>query len=375
MAPPSIHYVSHFWCSGYGTAARRLFLALDDLGVPLKWSPIEFREHNPLLSEDQPTVTGLDDFRSVEMEADVLVIHSVPEIAPHLRHLQPRSAVVLHTVWEHEALQPHWPELINACDGVIVPTHWNAKAFRRAGVTIPIEVVPHVASTDAADTAWLQQPPISTGDAFLVHSIAEWSIRKTPWLSLEAFARAFDNDGALMVMRTNAYANGDTPFPPGPPDKRQLTSWWTADLLHRHHPTSRVNLVSQTRSDEEIQGLHRRSNCWISLPHAEGWNLGAFDAAAAGATVITTAFGGPLEYLDPEASFLIPGTISIHPTMPEMQWLDPDLDAAVSALREIRHDAEHRRALAAAQGERIRRTYAPEVVAGQFLRALERMRL
>jgi glycosyltransferase involved in cell wall biosynthesis len=375
MRLPSIHYVSHHWPSGYGASGRRLFRALADLGVPLRWTPIEFDEDGPLLPPDVPSELDLDRFRTVALDPDVVVLHCVPELLPTLRHLRPAgAALILHTVWEHEVLQPHWPALLNQFDGVIVPTEWNAESFRRADVHVPVEVVPHVASTESPDASWLEAPPVVAGDAFLIHSIAVWSLRKTPWRALEAYARAFGpSDHTLMVLRTSQQLDRDVVGPPGPPDLERHSSWSAAEVMHRYHPAPRLHLATDIRSFAEIEGLHHRSGCWLSLPRAEGWDLGAFDAATAGTPVITTGHGGQLAYLDPDASILIGGKPVELNWLPGATWIEPDMDAAVEALRVVRHDAGGVVARAREQGERLRRTYSPDTVGRQFLAALERM--
>jgi glycosyltransferase involved in cell wall biosynthesis len=369
---PSIHYVSHFWASGYGTVGRRLMLALHDLGVPVRWSPVEFDEESPLLAADVPTELELDGFRQRTGHPDLVVLHTVPELLPALRHLRPPgSALVLHTVWEHEVLQPHWPALINQFDCVVVPTEWNAEAFRSAGVRVPVVVVPHIISTDQGDAGWLEAPPISVGDAFLAHTIATWTIRKDPSATIEAFVKAFTpDDNALLVARTETHIDAELPSPPGPASRNRTTAWTTALLMHRHHPAARVHLATEPRSFSEVQGLHERSDCWLSLPRAEGWNLGAFDAASAGTPVITTAQGGPLEYLQGDAHLLIPGRTVPLEWLPGATWMKPDVDAAVDALRSVHADPGGYATRAANHALHLRANYAPSVVAHQFLDAL-----
>jgi glycosyltransferase involved in cell wall biosynthesis len=350
--------------------------ALNGIGVPLRWTPLVFDLADPILApERRDEDMGLASFRNVSMKPDVLVLHTIPEFIPALSALaQDGEPVVCHTVWEHDVLQAHWPELLNQADGVIVPTQWNADTFRRSGVTVPIEVVPHIVATEAPETRWLERPPISLGDAFMVGSIAQWSSRKSPWVTLEAFARAFsDPDDAVFVLRTTEAVCPPLAPPPGPDHLRRLTSWWTSAVLFAHHPTARVHLATDERTFEEIAGFHGRNDCWLSLPHSEGWDLGTFDAAASGTPVITTAYGGPLEYLDPDASFLVPGQRSPHRDLPPFEWVDPEMPVAVEALREVRAGSVSISAHAQEQGARLRADYAPDRVATMFLDALGRM--
>jgi glycosyltransferase involved in cell wall biosynthesis len=379
VRPLLVRYVSHGYPTGYGEAGRRLVNALLVAGVNVHWVPIQFREEEPLLPDAFASkMSDLESLRSTPGRPDVVVVHSVPEVLPYMASIHPPGVpLISHTVWEATELQPHWLDLLNGCDGVVVPTEWNAEAFVRAGVSVPIAVVPHAVSTDydnAVDDEWLGPDGIDVGDSFVVHSVAAWTPRKAPWLTVEAYARAFGPaDDTLLVLRTDRRLEMGVPSPAGPEGRRRLASWSVANILHRYGPNGRVHLEHDVRSGSELAALHRRSDCWLSLSHAEGWNLGAFDAAAAGTPVVTTGYGGPTTYLDPEATDLIPGKLMAAPDLDGVHWVDPDLDAAVAALRRVRSDPEGARRAAAGQSERLRRLFAPPVVARQFLESLARL--
>jgi glycosyltransferase involved in cell wall biosynthesis len=143
-----------------------------------------------------------------------------------------------------------------------------------------------------------------------------------------------------------------------------------AKILHHHGPTGRVHLEHRMRTRSELAALHRRSDCWLSLPHSEGWNLGAFDAAAEGTPVVTTGYGGPTEYLDADVSYLVPGQSMPSPDSLGASWVDPDIDSAVEALRSVWSDPQGHSVAALPQRDRLRRRYAPSVVAGAFMEFL-----
>ena len=56
-------------------------------------------------------------------------------------------------------------------------------------------------------------------------------------------------------------------------------------------------LSTRTLSEAEMDDLHRRGDCYISLSRGEGWGLGAFDAATWGKPVIVTGWGAAPEFL------------------------------------------------------------------------------
>jgi len=371
---PRIHYLSDHSYTGCAVAGRRLMLGLDSIGCPLRWTPLRWVPEDPLLPPGQSPCLRLPRLAETEITPDVVIVHATPEFLPAVEHLVPAGIpLVIHTVWELDRLQTHWPELLNRCDAVVVPSHWNAATFRAGGVTAPILVVPHAHSggLDPPDPAWLE--PVSPPDELMLHTIADWIPRKAPWRTLEAYARAFGPEqGTRLVMRTCAAVASWAPLPEDgrPAHLRGLTSWNIATLMHRHAPAPPLHIITKALSFEQIAGMHARSGCWISLPHAEGWDLGCFDAAVAGCPVITTAHGGPLEYLDPGCSFLVPARLRDCAELYGATWAVPDVDIAIDMLHEIHADPAAAATRAAAMATRLRVTHAPATIASSLVSQL-----
>jgi hypothetical protein len=236
-------------------------------------------------------------------------------------------------------------------------------------------VVPHVAPdpTIPADVTWLPERP-----AFVAYTIAEWQPRKAPWRAVEAYAAAFaPDDDVLLVLKTgpsiwNLSTGGD------PSPRAEHTSWALARLLGRLGRVPPILLVDRHVTVDQLVGLHEWADCWLSLPHGEGWDLGAFDAAIGGNRVVTTGWGAPAEYLSPDAAWLVPVEEVPVPTGPGIhqgevagRWAEPDVDAAVEALRAAA--AGDRRTEVSAQAERLRSEHAPAVVAARFVTAVEEL--
>jgi glycosyltransferase involved in cell wall biosynthesis len=374
---PRVRYLSEAGDSGYAVAARRLMIGLTRIGCPIAHTPLGWCSEHPLFpscrtAEVQPTIP-----HPRGAEPEVVIVHATPEFLPAVEHLVPPGVpLVLHTDWEFERLPADWPGLINRADAVIVPTRWNAETFADGGVRIPVLVVPHAHAEgiEPARTDWLET--ICPAEDLMLHSIATWHPRKRPDLTLQAYARAFGpTDATTMVLRTSGQADWVTPGSSRPGHRHLQTSWLIANLMHRHAPAPRLNVITETLSFEQIAGLHHRSGCWVSLPHAEGWDVGCFDAAVAGCPVVTTAYGAPLEYLDPETSHMVPAKLVDSDFHRGARWAVPDLDAAVDLLRLVYADPEGAMARAAAQAERLRVKYEAATVAAGLVDQLHALGL
>src|SRR5210317_587251 len=59
----------------------------------------------------------------------------------------------------------------------------------------------------------------------------------------------------------------------------------------------RVEVINGLLSDEEMDNLHNRCDCYVSFSHSEGIGMGAVEAALRNKPVIITDYGGAPEYI------------------------------------------------------------------------------
>jgi len=313
--------------------------------------------------------------------SDVVVTHHTPEHYPDARNENPGALLVGHTVWETDRLPRTWPALLEVPDLLVVPCQWNAEVIRNAGVSTPVKVVPHVAATAAT-----QPSKLVPHDVFVFYSIAEWTLRKALAYTITAFCQAFTRDDrvALIVKTSHRdHTDLDAPEPyassvagPG------TTAWAVAHLLARFPEAPSIHLITRELSDAEIAALHADADCFVSLTRAEGWCVPAFDAATAGNPVVITGHGGQLDYLDESTAYLVehdlvpvndprPGTLYTS----DQRWAEPSVEHAASLLQQVANDPASARARARIASQRIRRDYAPPIVAKRFLEAIGESKL
>jgi hypothetical protein len=81
----------------------------------------------------------------------------------------------------------------------------------------------------------------------------------------------------------------------------------------------------------------------ISLHRSSSFGPDIARSLAAGRPVISTAFGGPMDYLSPDWAELVPYSLTrnetdLHPFAAGTTWAEPDQDAAVRSLRSVYAD-------------------------------------
>lgn len=330
---PPLRYACEFTTSGYSVAAWRLLRALLAVGVDVAWQPlVDLREGRVVPPEGTELPAALAPLQRDRVEGETVVVHAVPK-GWRLGREQLRPArMVGHTVWEADVVPRRWLVDMEPADELWVPTTWNQRAFQEA-FDVPVHVVPHIATAQAAEPPPFEVPD----DVFVVAVVSAWDWRKRPDRAVEAYARAFRRtDPVLLVVKT-------TPFPIAWPQRQGVaTVAHLAELLRRFPDHGRVHVDTADWTDGQLLGLLTRADCSLSLTAAEGWGLGAFDAACRGTPVLITGHGGQVEWLGADHPGLLPHRLvdAVHPDTtlfePGMQWAEADLDAVVELLRELR---------------------------------------
>ena len=124
-----------------------------------------------------------------------------------------------------------------------------------------------------------------------------------------------------------------------------------------------------------IDRLHQLGDTYVSLTRAEGWGMGAFDAAALGRPVLMTGWSGHLDFLGRDHPGLIGGALAPIDWPgtsygPDHRWAVADVADARSKMRyRFVHRGQpdpHARLL----GERIANLYAEGPVMRRFRHAI-----
>jgi glycosyltransferase involved in cell wall biosynthesis len=358
--------------SGYGVAADRCRSALEASGLDVDWMPF---------SPGQAWELGYEPAQGLEragLDSSVIVAHLVPEYYPEIRRRCTDSFLVGHTVWETDRLPAHWAPCLQSADLLVVPSRFSADVMAKE-VGTPVEVVPHVAPDVGAPSsgAWLDVPD----DVFVFYTIAEWNDRKAVFKTIEAFLDAFNaRDNVMLIVKTSPR---DRRFPP-PRDARAFqpgtSAFALAQLVAGRDEVPPIRLITRSLADPEIVALHRRGDCFVSLCRSEGWGLGAFDAAAFGTAVVTTGFGGHLDYLGGSPYLVdydlveVHGGFDDHSYTADQHWAEADVGHAVELLREIARNRTAAAERAAPLAAEIQWQYRPAAIAAALRSAVERHR-
>ena len=389
-----LRYVSLAESSGYGLSAQAYLRMLLRAGVEVEWLPLVatsqgylpwqrveggdswmegLAERNAGSGDFSPEILDTIDRG---LEPDLIFVQTIPELWP--QHLDSERTSLGMTVWETDALPPHWPDLINRADRVVVPCHWNVEVFADSGIVRPMEVLPHALSprgpAPAEDrvASFRQDLGIAEG-AFVFYSIDTWNARKAPWWLIRAFQRAFENDRDVCLVLKTSLVGPRSGADPDLHPTRQLVE----ELVSSFENPVPTIVLDQELPAAAIDLLHRLGDCFLSLSHCEGWGLGAFEAAALGNPVIMTGWGGQLDFLTGEWPYLIDyeltPVMNAHGRMsylPNQRWAAASIEHAIELMRGVREDPEEARRRCQPHARRIRRDFDEARIGERLLEVL-----
>ena len=319
--------------SGYAKACRSNIFALISQGIDVTLSPISFEEAKPVLGKDGDI---LDSLVNKNIDYNVVIVHTTPEFWSKFK--EPGKKMVNYTIWETTKLHPDWvPFINNNADKVMVGCEWNVGIFKNSGVTIPICCIPH--TIDLKDVEGIDSYEISgiAESTYVFGFIGQWTERKDPVSLLKAYWYAFQQgEDVALVMKTyrSDYSEQEKEA------IRITIQRLKAVTVFDNYP--KIYFISNMLSEDEMRGLYKRIDCYVSLDRGEGFGLSAFTSGAYGKPVIATGFGGVLEYLKEDNSYLIDYTLTPVHGMPfspwykaEQCWAQVDVLHGAKLMREV----------------------------------------
>ncbi|MBK5229549.1 MAG: glycosyltransferase [Thermoleophilia bacterium] len=255
--------------------------------------------------------------------------------------------------WEVGSIPENWHEAFEYIDEVWVASDHVYKAIAPVSpvpvVKMPMPViVPRIESHTRAELGM----PEDKFTFLYVYDYHSTSARKNPVGLVRAFHKAFPpGSGAALVLKCINAENL--------PQRHEEVLVTIAG-----HPD--IHVIDRFVSAAEKDAMIAACDCYVSLHRSEGFGLTPAEAMWLGKPVIATRYGGTLEFMTPENSYLVdhkPIKVGENaaPYPPDGIWADPDIDQAAEFMRHVFEDRDEARARGLRAFEDIHRTNAPEV--------------
>jgi glycosyltransferase involved in cell wall biosynthesis len=261
----------------------------------------------------------------------------------------PGMTSVNFTMFEASRIPLSWVRAAQMSLITIVPEESSRRAWIDSGVpeaavrTCPLGIDPELFAGEA--------PPLDLQDASgepvirrqtRLLNISEIIPRKNQQGLFRAWLRATHRaDDAVLIVKLGGYFQQD----------REGIEATLARLEQetgkRFSEAAPLVLLYDTLSDDDMVRLYGTATHYISMSFGEGWDLPMMEAAASGLRLIAPDHTAYRTYLNPSIATLLPVRKATPPRsggpwqlFVNSEWWEPDLDAAVEAIRAAIEDRD-----------------------------------
>jgi glycosyltransferase involved in cell wall biosynthesis/tetratricopeptide (TPR) repeat protein len=343
---PTVAWTSHFnEHGGYTEEAIAAVEALDDAGLHVVANTVIWDRR----AAPRPA-------RTAERLA-VLLDRDLPDEFVHVAHIganrfKRHPAALLsvgRTMFETDGLCREWVDRCNLMDEVWVPSEHNLRTFANAGVVASkLHKVPETFDPTLFDP---QVSPLEVEGlgGFVFLSVFSWIERKAWDILVRAWFDEFDaGDDVTLLLKTDPALAG-----PSTDCRREVDAFVRRRLKRDPKLGARIVVLDEQLEVSDVPRLYRSADAFVLASRGEGWGRPYMEAMAMGLPTIATGWGGHLDFMNHENSYLV--DYEMVPA-PQDDWRRGQLwaEPSVSDLRRVLRSVYEERSAAAAIGKRAR---------------------
>jgi glycosyltransferase involved in cell wall biosynthesis len=319
---------------------------LDQYRLNLKIIPQSFHQgEDPLTPEQKIRFAELE--RTVFHRQAIVVQH----LPANLFNERFRGRINIgRTMFETDRIPRDWVGRCNLMDAIWVPCHYNVETFAGSGVLRQkLRVVPGGVDQNAFHPAAPPLEPKQKGFVFL--SVFGWFDHKGWDLLLTAYCTEFrPEEDVMLVIKTIDYMYHSTPI------EQQIGNFINS-LRIPAEAIPKLRIINRSMPGIQMPSLYTGCDAFVLPSRGEAWGRPYLEAMACGLPVIGTRWGGNLEFMNDDNSYLIEiegledvrGNVDMRLYLGH-KWARPSLECI---RRLMRHVFEHRQE-ARAKGTRAR---------------------
>lgn len=244
---------------------------------------------------------------------------------PRVHDMSSRLNLLHLYAWEESGFPQAWVEDFNLhLQGIPCLSEHVRKVLIDNGVGVPL-------STGGCGVDhWLRvetvhgYPLEARGFRFL--HVSSCFPRKGADVLLQAYGAGFsDQDDVSLVIKT--FKN----------PHNQIHEW-LAQARQSRQDFPHVVIIEEDLSDGELKGLYEQCQVLVAPSRAEGFGLPMAEAMLSGLQVITTRWGGQLDFCNDETAWMVDydfAPAATHFNLPLSAWAEPRMAALADVMREV----------------------------------------
>lgn len=245
--------------------------------------------------------------------------------------------------WEETGFPPDWIDQFNQhLNGVTCLSEHVRKVLEDNGLRVPaVSVgtgVDHWERITA--TAGLKFP----GKGFRFLHVSSCFPRKGVDVLIAAYGQAFTReDDVTLLIKTFKNPHNEV--------HRQIDE---AKRIQANYPD--VQVIEDDLPDDALKALYQHCQVLVAPSRAEGFGLPLAEAMLSGLPVITTAWGGQLDFCNDDNAWLVDyqfAPAKSHFNVPGSAWADPNIDSLADAMRRAGSCSPEERRRRAARGREV----------------------
>ncbi len=279
------------------------------------------------------------------------------EVATVLAHLRAtgrfagRGYNIVFPVWELAHYPAEWARQLDRFDEIWVPTRFIHDSIAPQ-VRKPVALLPFASELRDGVTGDRAELGLPEGRYLFLYffDFTSYIERKNPFAVLQAFELFLrDRPGAeaTLVLKLSGVHKSPQEF---------------GKLSHYIAPfKDHVLLLDRILSDEEMAGLLRCCDCFVSLHRSEGFGRGLAEAMSKGKPVIATAYSGNMDFMNADNALLVdyelvPVAEGGYPFATGQVWAEANIDQAANYMALLYDDPAFGRLLGKRAKDAIRKT-------------------
>jgi len=321
-----------FDTSGYAEAARNNIAAMVRAGLEVTVEAHSYERQRADYGNIGRLVASLVE-RNISY--DFVILHSTPE--QWSGFFESEKYHIGLTVWETSRIHRTWTKHCNTCVAEMwVPSSNNQQVFFDSGVVVPIHVVPH--AIDTSEVFVPDGPSMKVAiadDMFVFGSVFQWIERKSPVELITAYLQEFSHgENVVLLLKTYAKNAVDDHEKQFIRDRiEDIKKSLSLDL----NVLPKIIFVGDLVKKEQLASLYRRFDVLVQPSKGEGFGLPMAEAMACGTPVITTAWGGQIDFVNETNGWLVKYTPAAVYNMSWSLWYeDKDQQWAIPRVNDLR---------------------------------------
>lgn len=262
---------------------------------------------------------------------------------PRVADMRSRFNLLHDYAWEESEFPWEWADAFNdALQGISVLSDHVDKILVDSGVSVPIVV--GEAGVDHWTRVESDESYACEGKAFRFLHVSSCFPRKGADVLLAAFGDAFSSrDDVTLVIKT---------FPNPHNEIRR----WLEDARGARDDFPDVRVIEEDLSEARLKRLYETSHVLVAPSRAEGFGLPMAEAMMSGLAVITTGWGGQLDFCNDGTAWLVDYEFQkaqSHFGLFNSVWAEPSRRHLVGRLRELHQLPVESRMAKVARGQAL----------------------